>query len=484
MHYNITSFSLLFMTIFQNGELSDNDADISENENYSDGSVKSLPQSRGCLPQITGTPPNVVLVDSSSQNSYSSESLESSLKGSNMSLNEDQSTTPRNSMDKDRRNKLLHEQPTIQPNCTLTDSATLVQSKPEIDAASACVISKSQESPQSVQETCVVLNEEYMKSLSGISPQTKSVSLVSTCSPFFHSTQEVEKSSRSYENPLTPITIPQTTPSSDHSAASSLTSPSSSSSRVGGIFSRFKDMVSPMFYPSHSSHSPCSIPPNPNVAAGKTMPIHEHVSKSSSSPSFCDITENNQVNCDIDEVEQVKMQRTFKNDRLLSECSLSTKNDPLIADEKVVSSNTIPTKETFNSLLKKTEEYKNISGEGSGAESVDVNIQSPVNVALGSKTTSTTVFVEEKEQQNTKPSLTWIEDKLLLSSDEEQVSSFMGDQSRSSQEMSPKKNDVNSRHPLVYWHENENYIWIHIKLASLTRSQYKFTCDATSFEFR
>lgn len=436
--------------------------------------MKSLPQSRGCLPQITGTPPNVVLVNSSSQNSYSA------LKGSNTSLNEDQSTTPRNSVGKDRRNKLLHEQPTIQPNCTLTDSATLVQSKPEIDAASACVISKSQESPQSVQETCVVLNEEYMKSLSGISPQTKSVALVSTCSPFFHSTPEVEKSSRSYENPLTPITIPQTTPSSDHSA----TSPSSSSSRVGGIFSRFKDMVSPMFYPSHSSHSPCSISPNPNVAAGKTMPIYEHVSKSISSPSFCDITENIQVNCDIDEVEQVKMQRAFKNDTLLSECSLSTKNDPSIAGEKIVSSSTIPTKETFNSLPKKTEEYKNISGEGSGAESVDVNIQSPVNVALGSKTTSTTVVVEEKEQQNTKPSLRWIEDKLLLSSDEEQIPSFMGDQSRSSQEMSPKKNDVNSRHPLVYWHENENYIWIHIKLASLTRSQYKFTCDATSFEFR
>lgn len=448
--------------------------------------MKSLPQSRGCLPQITGTPPNVVLVNSSSQNSYSSESLESSLKGSNTSLNEDQSTTPLNSMGKDHRNKLLHEQPTIQPNYTLTDSATSAQSKPEIDAASACVISKSQESLQSVQETCVVLNEEYMKSLSGISPQTKSVSLVSTCSPFFHSTPEVEKSSRSYENPLTPITIPETTPSSDHSATSSLTSPSSSSSRIGGIISRprFKDMVSPMFYPSHSSHSPCSISPNPNVAAGKTMPIYEHVSKSSSSPSFCDITENNQVNCYIDEVEQVKMHKAFKNDRLLLECSLSTKNDPSIPDKEIVSANTIPTKETFNSLPKKTEEYKNISGEGSGAESVDVNIQSPVNVALGSKTTSTTVVVEEKEQQNTKPSLRWIEDKLLLSSDEEQISSFMGDQSRSSQETSPKKNYVNSRHPLVYWHENENYIWIHIKLASLTRSQYKFTCDATSFEFR
>lgn len=465
---------------FQNGELSDNDADISENENYSDGSVKSLPQSRGCLPQITGTPPNVVLVNSSSPNSYSSESLESSLKGSNTSLNEDQSTIPRNSMGKDCRNKSLHEQPTIQPNYTLTDSVTLAQSKPEIDAASACVISKNQESPQSVQETCVVLNEEYIKSLSGISPQSKSVSLVSTCSPFFHSTPEVEKSSRSYENPLTPITIPETTPSSDHSAAS----PSSSSSRVGGIFSRFRDMVSPIFYPSHSSHSPCSISPNPNVAAGKTMPIHEHVSKSSSSPSSCVITENNQVNCDSDEVEQVKMQRAFKNDRLLSECSLSTKNDPSIADKKIVSANTIPTKETLNSLPKKTEEYKNISGEGSSAESVDVNIQSLVNVALGSKTTSTTVVVEEKEQQNTKPSLKWIEDKLLLSSDEEQISSFMGDQSRSSQEMSPKKNDVNSRHPLVYWHENKNYIWIHIKLASLTKSQYKFTCDAGSFEFR
>lgn len=383
-------------------------------------------------------------------------------------------------MGKDRRNKLLHEQPLIQPNYTLTDSATLAQSKPEIDAASACVISKSQESPQFVQETCVVLNEEYIKSLSGISPQTKSVSLVSTCSPFFHSTPEVEKSSRSYENPLTPITMPETTPSSDHSA----TSPSSSSSRVGCNISRFRDMVSPKFFPSHSSHSPCSISPNPNFAAGKTMPIYEHVSKSSSSPSLCDITENNQGNCDIDEVEQVKMQKAFKNDRLLLECSLSTKNDPSIADKKIVSANTIPTKETFNSLPKKTEEYENISGEGSGEESVDVNIQNPVNVALGSKTTSTTVVVEEKEQQNTKPSLRWIEDKLQLSSDEEKISSFMGDQSRSSQEMSPKKSYVNSRHPLVYWHENENYIWIHIKLASLARSQYKFTCDATSFEFR
>lgn len=437
--------------------------------------MKSLPQSRGCLPQTTGTPPNVVLVNSSSQNSSSSQSLESSQNGSTTSLNEDQSTTPKNSMGKDRRNKLLCEQPIIQPNYKLTASSTLDQSKPEIDAVSACVISKCQDSPQCVQETCVVLNEEYIKSLSDTSPQTKLVSLVSTCSPFIHSTPEVEKSSRSFENPLTPILIPQT-PSSDHSATS-LISPSSSCSRVG-VGSRFRDMVSPMFYPSHS---PCSVSPNQNFAAGKTMPIYEHVSKSSSSTSFCDIRENDQVDCDIDAVEQIKPQRTFGNDSILSECSLSAEDDPSIANKKNVTANTIPPKETFNTLTNQPEEYKNKRG-GVSADSIDVNI-SPVNVAVGSKTSSTTVVVEEKEQQITKP-LRWVEEKLLLSSDEEQISSFIGDQSVSSQGMSTRENDFNPRHPLVYWHENENYIWIHIKLAALKRSQYKFTCDATSFEFR
>lgn len=463
------------MVIFQNGEISDNDADISENENYSEGSVKSLPRSRGCLPLTTGTPPNFVLENSSCQNSSSSESLQSSQEGSNVSLNEDHSVTPRNSTGKDHRNKSLREQPTIQPNKKSTDPSTLAQFKSEIDAASACIISKSQECPQSVQETCVVLNEEYIKSLTDTLPQTKLVSLVSTCSPFIHSTPVIERSTRSCENPLSPILIPETTPSSDHSATS-LISPSNSSSRVSGVGSRFRDLVSPMFYPSHS---PCSVSPKPNFAAGKTMPIYEHVSKSSSSPSFCE-SRNNQVDCDIDEV---KTQRTFfENDKLLSECSLSTEDGPSIVDKTNVSANMIHPKETFNILTKKPEEYENKSEKV--RESIDVNILSPVNTALGSKMTPTTVVFEEKEQQNTKPSLRWVEEKLLLSSDEEQMSSFMGDRSGSSQEVSPRGNDVETRHPLVYWYENENYIWIHIKLAALTRSQYRFTCDATSFEFR